>query len=186
MADVVRSNGCGPGTGGCGVSAAPAFSDRQEPRFDAGSRERPRLGHLQSVPEPADGEPVAQVRVLIVDDDLSIRRLLRMLLTMDERLTVVGEAGDGRQALELLTDLDPDLVLLDLAMPVMNGLQVLRSLDGNGRPGVVVLTGFNDVQVREQSLEAGAMAFISKGDGFATLAEDLVRLSREVTPPADA
>jgi CheY-like chemotaxis protein len=139
-------------------------------------------GHLRAVGRPA-GDDGPAVRVVIVDDDASIRALLRMLLDADARIEVVAEAEDGVEALAVLAEVQADLLLLDLAMPKMNGLDVLRALDGTDGPGVVVLSGFNDVDVRDQSLQAGAMRFVTKGDGFLGLPDELVALADELGPP---
>jgi CheY-like chemotaxis protein len=139
-------------------------------------------GHLRAVGRPAgDGGPA--IRVVIADDDASIRTLLRMLLDADARIEVVAEAGDGVEALAVLSEVQADLLLLDLAMPRMNGLDVLRALEGTEGPGVVVLTGFNDVNVRDQSLRAGALRFVTKGDGFHGLPDELVALADEFGSP---
>jgi DNA-binding NarL/FixJ family response regulator len=116
------------------------------------------------------------VRVMVVDDDESLRRLLGVLLDRDDRLEVVGEAHDGHSALVLLPEVDPDVLVLDLAMPGMNGLEVLEELAGTERPVVAVLTGYADEALREQVMAAGAADFLSKGDGFATLADRIVEL----------
>jgi DNA-binding NarL/FixJ family response regulator len=162
-----------PTNHGAAVIGGPEGPDDPAPNAGSGSSGGGAPRHLRAL----DDEPnAATIRVLVVDDDVSIRTLLRMLLSMDPRLSVVGEAADGDEALEELARLDPDLMLLDLAMPNRNGLEVLRSLGGRDRPTVVVLTGFDDPDVRAQALEAGAKAFLTKGDGFATLGDDLVTI----------
>lgn len=113
------------------------------------------------------------LRVLIVDDDEAIRRLIALLLGRDDRFTVIGQAEDGEQALELVGEHDPDLVLLDLAMPRMDGLQVLATLDGRVRPRVAVLTGFNEERLQQQVLAAGAVLCLEKGRDFEDLANAL-------------
>lgn len=113
------------------------------------------------------------LRVLIVDDDEAIRRLIALLLGRDDRFTVIGQAEDGEQALELVGEHDPDLVLLDLAMPRMDGLQVLATLDGRARPRVAVLTGFNEERLQQQVLAAGAVLCLEKGRDFEDLANAL-------------
>jgi CheY-like chemotaxis protein len=112
-----------------------------------------------------------KVRVLVVDDDLTVRRLIVLLLRRDDRFTVVAEAGDGEQALELIAEHDPDLVLLDLAMPRMDGLQVLAALEPRERARVLVLTGFAEDGLHEKVLAAGASACLQKGRDFPHLNE---------------
>ncbi|MFA9430351.1 response regulator [Egicoccus sp. AB-alg2] len=112
-------------------------------------------------------------RLVLADDDATLRRLLRLLLERDGRFEVVGEAADGREALTALTETDPDLLLLDLAMPNMDGLEVLAELDGTDRPVVVVLTGFAEDDLCRQVLSLGARACLQKGNDFASLTERL-------------
>jgi DNA-binding NarL/FixJ family response regulator len=103
-------------------------------------------------------------RVLVVDDAEDLRMLLRMRIERREDLTVVGEAADGARAVELATELQPDLVMLDLAMPRMDGLEALP-LIREAVPGVrvVVLSGFNQVTMADKALEAGADRYVVKG-----------------------
>ena len=120
-------------------------------------------------------------RVLIADDDAMLRRLLRMLLERDGRFTVVGEAADGVEALEMTGTHEPELLLLDLAMPRLDGLGVLEHLTGRRRPVVAVLTGFNEEMLCEQVLEAGAAACLEKGDDFASLCDQLLACFSEAS-----
>ena len=110
--------------------------------------------------------------VLIVDDNAQLRRLLHALLQSDGRFQVVGEAADGVEALELVEEFDPELVLLDLSMPVMDGLEVLAHLARREHPPVtVVLSGYADAALREQVLAAGAVMCLEKGLDFGMLTE---------------
>lgn len=104
------------------------------------------------------------VRVLIADDSDDIRMLLRARLGSDPDMVVVGEAGDGAEAIRRAEELDPDVVVLDLAMPVMDGLEALPELRRHC-PGaqVVVLTGFGTQSVKDQVLGLGAFACVEKG-----------------------
>jgi DNA-binding NarL/FixJ family response regulator len=119
-------------------------------------------------------------RVLVVDDDVTVRRLIVLLLGRDARFEVVAEAGDGMEALECVAAHEPELVLLDLAMPRMDGLQVLEALDEAQRARVVVLTGFSDDDLHRQVLRAGARACLQKGRDFARLGDLLASSSAEV------
>lgn len=109
--------------------------------------------------------------VLVVDDEPQLRRMLRLLIEQDGRCLVCGEAGDGVQALELIGANDPDLVLLDLAMPIMDGMEVLVELDGRTRPRVIVLTGHPGREA--QALELGADKVLLKGRQFDELLDAL-------------
>jgi two-component system, LytTR family, response regulator AlgR len=101
--------------------------------------------------------------VLVVDDERSLRRLLVLLLERDPRFEVIGEAGDGSAALAAVEQLDPDLVLLDLGLPVLDGLEVLHQLQGRDRPTVVVLTGFTDPATHDRARSLGAVDCLVKG-----------------------
>jgi DNA-binding NarL/FixJ family response regulator len=101
--------------------------------------------------------------VLVVDDEPSLRRLLVLLLKRDPRFEVIGEAGDGAAALVAVEQLDPDLVLLDLGLPVLDGLEVLEELQGRERPTVVVLTGFTDPATHDRARGLGATDCLVKG-----------------------
>ena len=123
--------------------------------------------------------------VLIADDTPEIRNLLRMNFELEQDFLVVGEADNGLTAIELARDHQPDLVLLDLAMPVMDGLQALPEIT-EAAPGtrVVVLSGFNADQVADEALALGAHAYIEKGirpDVLLERAREVIGMER---PPA--
>ena len=113
-------------------------------------------------------------RLLIADDDATLRRLLRMLIERDGRFTVVAEAMDGVEAMDMIERFEPDVLLLDLAMPRLDGIGVLEKLQGRSRPVVAVLTGFNEATLRQQVLDAGAAECFEKGSDFAALCDQLV------------
>jgi DNA-binding NarL/FixJ family response regulator len=103
------------------------------------------------------------LRVLIVDDAPSTRRIVRAVLERSRDFDVVGEASDGRWAIEMSEALQPDLVLLDLFMPFVNGIKALKKvLRGAPRAKVVVFSGMKSV-TQEQMIDAGAVGFIAKG-----------------------
>lgn len=104
------------------------------------------------------------IRVLICDDVVDYRRLLRTALGLDPELEVVGEAGDGEEAVCKARDLRPDVVLLDLSMPVMDGLEVLPQIaDAVPEANVVVLSGFDSHAMARQAMELGAVNYLEKG-----------------------
>lgn len=104
------------------------------------------------------------VRAVIVDDTPDLRLLLRLTLERDGDISVVGEAEDGRQGIEVTARLQPDLVMLDIAMPVMDGLEALpRIKAGCPDARVVVLSGFEAGAMQDRALRAGADAYVQKG-----------------------
>lgn len=113
-------------------------------------------------------------QVLIVDNNAQMRRLLYALLQSDGRFEVVGEAADGAEALRLVDELAPDLMLLDLSMPGMDGIEVLERLaDHESAPVTVVLSGYLDHALREQVLDSGAALCLEKGLDFTELTDRL-------------
>jgi len=100
------------------------------------------------------------MKTLIVDDEPIARRVLREELELLPDVAVVGEAGDGREALRQIAKLEPDLVFLDLQMPVMGGFEVVRSLEGRWLPVVVIVTAFDQHAI--QAFEAGAVDYLLK------------------------
>ncbi len=109
-------------------------------------------------------------RILVVDDAEDLRMLLRLRMESRKGLHVVGEAADGVAAVELASELQPDLVLLDLAMPRMDGLEALPLIRA-AVPGVrvVVLSGFNQSTLAGKALEAGADHYVVKGGSMREL-----------------
>jgi DNA-binding NarL/FixJ family response regulator len=101
--------------------------------------------------------------VLLVDDSAVVRRSLRSCFEKSQDWQVCGEAVDGREAIEKTHELSPDLVILDLSMPHMNGLEAARELK-RIRPQVLLLmfTTFNTPRLEEEAIAAGCAAVISK------------------------
>lgn len=120
--------------------------------------------------------PVGVGRVLLVDDSSDIRLLLRRMLKRSS-FDVIGEACDGREAIVLAEQLRPDVVVLDLAMPVMDGLEALpeirRSLP---HAKIVVLSGFDEARTERAALDAGADAYMEKGGELAHIIATLEAL----------
>ena len=104
------------------------------------------------------------IRVLIVDDVPEMRLLLRMAIDRHGGFEVVGEASDGREAIDLARDEQPDLILLDLAMPVMDGLQAIpRVYEVSSGSRILVLSAFASDVMADQAISLCAMGFIEKG-----------------------
>ncbi len=103
------------------------------------------------------------IRVLIVDDHAVVREGLRAFLTLQDGIEIVGEAADGRAALKAVAELDPDVVLMDLVMPVLDGVGAMRSLRASHpRTRVIVLTSFNEDDRLLPAIEAGAAGYLLK------------------------
>ena len=100
------------------------------------------------------------MKALIVDDEPIARRVLREELELIPEVVVVGEAGDGREALQKIAKLGPDLVFLDLQMPVMSGFEVVRNLSGPALPVIVIVTAFDQHAI--EAFEAGAIDYLLK------------------------
>lgn len=123
----------------------------------------------------------ARRRVLVVDDSAFARTVLSRVLRASGQIDVVGTARDGDDALEQIARLDPDVVTLDLTMPALDGLSVLRALGGRPRPRVIVVSVSTiDSALGVEALSLGAIDLISKPSALATdrlyeLGDDLVR-----------
>jgi two-component system response regulator NreC len=112
-----------------------------------------------------------KIKVLIVDDHTLVRDGVRALLALIADIEVVGEAANGKEALEKVKNLVPDVVLMDLAMPIMSGLEATRRIRKRF-PGtrVLALTQYEDREYIVPTIEAGARGFISKTAAFSELA----------------
>jgi DNA-binding NarL/FixJ family response regulator len=110
------------------------------------------------------------IRVLLVDDQVVVRRALRARFYLEPDLQVVGEASTGREALTLAQTLVPDVVLMDIAMPGMDGIEATAALHKEvPQSAVVILSISDDLQTREQAQDAGAVAFVEKRGATETL-----------------
>ena len=118
-----------------------------------------------------------QITVLLADDHTIVREGFRKMLELEKDFQIVGEAQDGRQAVAMVTKLRPDVLLMDIAMPRLNGLeatrQVLKAVPGTK---VVILSAHNEDAYVQTATEAGAMGYLLKQ----TSAQDVCRAIREV------
>ncbi|AKG42319.1 two-component system response regulator [Streptomyces xiamenensis] len=105
--------------------------------------------------------PPLTTRVVIAEDEALIRLDLKEMLE-EEGYSVVGEAGDGERAVELARELAPDLVILDVKMPVMDGISAAEKIAGEGIAPVLMLTAFSQRDLVERARDAGAMAYLVK------------------------
>ncbi len=137
------------------------------------------------------GESEPRLRVLITDDQALVRAGFRMILEAVEDFEVVGEAADGTEAVRLARDLRPDIVLMDIRMPGLNGLEAARRVLAdapNGEIQVVILTTFDLNEYVYDALRAGASGFLLKDvgpeqlvAGIRTVARGEALLSPEIT-----
>jgi DNA-binding NarL/FixJ family response regulator len=141
------------------------------------------------------------IKILLVDDQDLIRRGLRALLKTDRDLVVVGEASNGREAIDLVGSLQPDVVLMDVRMPEMDGVaatgEIVRRFP---RTKVLILTTFDDREYVSQAIQFGAAGYLLKDTpfdeltqaiglvykGYTQLGPGLVERAIQPTPPADA
>jgi two-component system, NarL family, response regulator LiaR len=115
------------------------------------------------------------IRILVVDDHAVVREGLRTFLGLQEGFEIVGEAADGEEAIEQAARLEPDVILMDLVMPKLDGVSAMRELrrssGGRGRPPrVIVLTSFLDDDRLLPALEAGAAGYLLKNSQPAEIA----------------
>jgi DNA-binding NarL/FixJ family response regulator len=102
------------------------------------------------------------IRVLLADDHQLVRTGFRVILEMEPDMEVVGEAADGGAAVELAFRLEPDVVLMDVEMPGVNGLEATRRIAAEGGPSVLILTTFDHDDYLFEALQAGASGFLLK------------------------
>ncbi|SOD58501.1 response regulator receiver and ANTAR domain protein [Streptomyces zhaozhouensis] len=114
-----------------------------------------------SVAEDSAHVPPQTTRVVIAEDEALIRLDLKEMLE-EEGYTVVGEAGDGQRAVELARELNPDLVILDVKMPVMDGISAAEKIAADSIAPVLMLTAFSQRDLVERARDAGAMAYLVK------------------------
>lgn len=109
------------------------------------------------------GSPDRPVRVVLAEDAAGVRRLIKIFLEEDPRLVVVGEAVDGREALARVAELQPDVLVLDLSLPDIDGLEVLAALNTwESRPRVVVFSALDGARMSPIVTALGASAYVEK------------------------
>ena len=121
-----------------------------------------------------------QIRVLIVDDHFIVRQGLHLILNTADDMELVGEAVNGEEALQLTTDNRPDVVLMDLRMPVMDGLTAIEWLqEAHPHVAVIILTTYNEDEMMLRGLQLGARGYLLKDTERETLLNTIRAAARE-------
>ena len=135
--------------------------------------------HWRDITAGMASDPTFPYRVLIVDDIPEVREALHWALENESDLVVVAEAATGVEALTYVTSLTPDVVILDITLPALDGYAVARILKASARPPVVIfLTVHNDPLSRQRAREAGSDGFAEKGAGWPALIAEVRRVLR--------
>ena len=122
------------------------------------------------------------IRILITDDHIIVREGLRLILETADGLEVVGEAADGAECLRLLPDLAPDVVLMDLQMPGMDGITAIGHLRReHPEIAIVILTTFNEDEMMLRGLQAGARGYLLKDTDRQSLLDTITAAARGET-----
>ena len=118
---------------------------------------------------------MANIRVLIVDDVSQVRQELRTMLTLSSDVEIVGEAANGLEAIRQAEALQPEVILMDLEMPVLDGYQATEQIK-NQQPSrrIVALTVHGYEEARQRALQAGVDAFIVKGESLENLVQAIL------------
>jgi two-component system response regulator DesR len=126
------------------------------------------------------------IRIVLAEDQAMVRGALAALLRLEERLEIVGEAGDGRSALQLVEKLSPDLLLTDIEMPMMSGLEVAQAIRDNGlKTRVIIITTFGRAGYLRRALESGVAGYLLKdapSDQLANAIRRVVGGGRAIDP----
>ena len=121
------------------------------------------------------GKPITPVRVLIADDHRLFAEALEAVLSSEARIEVVGRASDGGEAVELARRLQPDLVILDISMPVLDGFEAAAQMERlQHPPAVLMLTGSNSPEDVDRARRAGAKGYITKDAIAASLVDAIL------------
>lgn len=118
-----------------------------------------------------------KIRIIIADDHAVLRSGLKALLNCSPQFEVIGEAGDGLSALKMVEDLKPDVLILDLSMPDMNGVDCLKEIRSRGiNSKVLVLTMYDDEEYIKEVMRAGADGYVLKKSADTELIEGIIKI----------
>ncbi len=128
--------------------------------------------------EAASSAP-SRIKVLIADDHRLFAEALEAILAIDERIEIVGHANDGKEAVELAKQRHPDVILMDISMPVMDGIEAAREIgSATGAPSILMLTGSNARSDVDRARKAGAAGYVTKDRIAAELIDAIVEITR--------
>ena len=126
----------------------------------------------------AELQSTQQVRVLLADDHRLFAETLEALLATEERIAVVGHAHDGREAVDRAERLSPDVVLMDISMPVMDGFEATRRIrEHDGAACILMLTGSNSREDVDSARQAGAAGYVTKDRIAAELVDAILEVA---------
>ena len=119
------------------------------------------------------------IRVLIADDHLLFTEALEAILAGDDRIEVAGRARDGEEAVELARTIEPDIVLMDVSMPVLDGIEATREIRAAGSDAaILMLTGSNSRSDVDRAREAGASGYVTKDRIASELVEAIIEVAK--------
>lgn len=120
-----------------------------------------------------------KIRVIIADDHPVVRSGLRLMLSMEERIKLIGEAADGVAAIHLVSSLQPDVVLMDLRMPAMDGLEAIEQIRAQWpHIAIIVLTTYDEDELMLRSMQAGVRGYLLKESGLETVLQAIESAAR--------
>lgn len=118
------------------------------------------------------------IKVMLVDDQNLVRKGVQSLLELSDKIEVIGEAVDGRDAIEKIPQMEPDVVLLDMRMPGLNGIDVLEALSASQQlPPTIILTTFDDEEMVLAGIKAGARGFLLKDVSLEVLVDAIEKVN---------
>ena len=121
---------------------------------------------------------MASIRVLIADDHRLFAEALEVILAGDDRISVVGHASDGAEAVRLAQELHPDVVLMDISMPVMDGIEAAQAIrESDTRACILMLTGSNSRADVDRARQAGAAGYVTKDRIASELIDAIVEIA---------